>query len=84
MPRKVDGTSSILEASRWICRIAGRFGTSAFGAATSDEFRAAVDALVIACNAFTALDDHPGEIDESLPLGKEDFGYEDPDGETTP
>lgn len=67
-----DGTSTILQASRTICRMAGLFGLARFGARTSPAFMAAVQALVIACQAFEALDDQPGEIDETAPLGVED------------
>lgn len=71
MARRVDGTSSIIAASRWICRMVGRFGAARFGANTTPEFQAAVVALVIACQAWEALDDFPGEVDHT--------GGEDPD-----
>lgn len=65
MARTVDGTSTILAASRVICRLVGRFGTARFAARTTPEFGAAVEALVVACMAFEALDDYPGQIDSS-------------------
>lgn len=70
-----DGTSSILEASRTICRMVGKFGTARLAAATTPELAAAVLALSAACIAFSALDDYPGQIDETAPLGP---------GDTTP
>jgi len=43
----------------------GRFGTARFTAQTTPEFGAAVEALVLACQAFDALDDFPGEADHT-------------------
>jgi len=63
MGRTVNGVSSILEGTRLICRMVGRFGTAALSSATTPELAAAVSALVLACQAFEALDDYPGEID---------------------
>lgn len=74
MARNVRGTSSILAASRWICRIVGRFGVVRFTADTSPEFGAAVTALVLACQAFDALDDYPGEVDHTAPGSGPDVG----------
>ena len=71
MARQVNGTSSIIAASRWICRMVGRFGVARFTANTTPEFGAAVTALVLACMAWEALDDFPGEVDHT--------GGEDPD-----
>lgn len=65
MPRIVDGSSSILQGVRFICRLAGRFGVARFGAKTTPEMAAAVTALMVACAAFDALDDYPGEIDRT-------------------
>jgi hypothetical protein len=75
MGRSVTGTSSILGASRVICRMVGRFGTARFALATTPQFAAAVVALVAACQAFEALDNEPGQIDGSAPDGPEDAGY---------
>lgn len=72
MARTIDGTSSILQFSRGICRIVGRFGTVRFGNKTTPEFEAAVAALVLACQAFDALEDAPGEIDIGGGDGPED------------
>jgi hypothetical protein len=69
------GASSILEASRKICRMVGLYGTSGFQALTEDEvFTAAVAALAAACQAFEALDDYPGQIDRTAPIGAGDEG----------
>lgn len=72
MARKVNGTSGLLESSRRICRLVGRFGTANFAADTTPQFAAAVAALVVACQAFEALDNYPGEIDNRPPDGPED------------
>lgn len=67
------GASSILAASRKICRMVGLYGTSGFFAKTEDAvFTAAVAALAAACQAFDALDDYPGQIDQTPPTGPED------------
>lgn len=63
-----DGTSTILEASRKICKMVATFGVVRFAQRTTPEFGAAVSALVAACNAFEALDDFPGEIDQTIPI----------------
>lgn len=68
MGRTVDGTSSILYASRIVCRMVGKFGTARFALRTTPAFAAAVEALVTACMAFEALDDYPGQIDSSGPI----------------
>lgn len=68
MGRTVNGVSTILFASRVICKMVGRFGTAALASSTTPEFAAAVVALNIACRAFDALDDYPGEIDRTPPF----------------
>jgi hypothetical protein len=72
MARVVDGVSTIYRAARTICRVVGRFGIAGLVARTTPEFTAAVQGLVIACQAFEALDDQPLEIDRNPPLGSED------------
>lgn len=72
MARQVNGTSSILSGSRLICRMVGRFGVARFTANTTPEFGAAVAALVVACQAFEALDNYAGQIDKVAPDGPED------------
>jgi hypothetical protein len=71
MPR--TGTSTIIDAARLICRMVGQYGAWDLEASTSPAFRLAVDALVVACNAFEAADDYPGEIDTTTPSGPEDL-----------
>jgi len=75
MARTVNGVSGIWHAAKIICRLVGRFGTAALSDATTPEIATAVLALVTACQAFEALDDHPTEIDhtsggvEDVPFG---------------
>lgn len=69
------GTPTIIKLSRRICKLVAVWGASNLEARTTPEFAAAVAALVIACNAFEALDDFPGQIDNTGPT----FGG-DPDG----
>jgi hypothetical protein len=53
----------------------GKYGTAGFLDRTGDEvFTAAVAALSAACLAFEALDDYPGQIDATAPLGHGDDG----------
>jgi hypothetical protein len=54
--------------------LVGRYGAGNMAAETTPEFAAAVLALVAACNAFTALDDIPAQIDRNPPYGPEDTG----------
>lgn len=67
------GTPSIIALVRRICYYVGRYGAGNLSAATTPEFAAAVLTLVAACNAFTALDDNPAEIDRTSPYGPEDL-----------
>lgn len=67
------GVPSIIDLARRICYFVGRYGAGNMAAATTPEFAAAVLALVAACNAFTALDDQPAEIDRTAPYGPEDL-----------
>lgn len=68
-----NGSSTILKASRTICRMVGLYGITGFASRYQDAaFTAAVQALVTACNAFEALDDYPGQIDQTPPTGVED------------
>lgn len=65
-----NGGPSILDLSRRICRMEGKYGIGGFLQLTNDAtFAAAVQALAVACRAFEALDDYPGEIDRTLPQG---------------
>lgn len=72
MARTVNGVSTILYASRIICRMVGRFGVAALAAATTPEMATAVTGLRDACMAFDALDNYPGQIDKVAPDGPED------------
>lgn len=62
------GSSSIIELSRKICRIRAVYGASDLATRATPEVAAAVAALALACAAFEALDDQPGEIDNVAPL----------------
>lgn len=68
MARTVDGFSSFLVGARLICRIVGKYGTNGIATRGTPELAAAATALVVACQAFELLDDHPGEIDSSGPI----------------
>lgn len=68
------GSSSIIALVRKICKLVAVFGATDLSARTTPEFAAAVLALVAACNAFTALDDQPAQIDRNPPYGPEDTG----------
>ena len=43
-------------------------------AKTTPQFAAAVSALVLACQAFEALDDQPYQVDNTAPRGPGDLG----------
>lgn len=59
------GTPSIIKLARKICRVYGTWGAGNLATVTTVEFAEAVALLVVACHAFEALDDFPGEIDSS-------------------
>lgn len=68
-----DGSSTILQGARLICRMVGKYGTSGFASRYEDPtFTAAVAALAAACMAFDAADDYAGLIDQTPPQGPED------------
>jgi hypothetical protein len=67
------GTPTIIKLARRICRLKGSWGASDLQAKTTPAFKAAVDALVIACMAFEALDEQPAQIDRVAPYGPEDL-----------
>jgi hypothetical protein len=67
------GIPTVIKLSRTICKMVGVYGVPGLSTATTPEFAAAVLALVAACNAFTALDDYPAEIDRTTPYGPEDL-----------
>lgn len=65
-----NGASSIIAATRTICRMVGLYGVGGLQQRTGHPvFVAAVQTLVMACQAWEALDDYPGEIDQTLPTG---------------
>jgi len=68
------GVPTIILLVRKICYLVGRYGAANLSASTTPAFAAAVLALVEACNAFTALDDTPAQIDRNPPYGPEDTG----------
>jgi hypothetical protein len=68
------GVPSIIALVRKICYLVGRYGAAGLSTATTPEFATATMALVAACNAFTALDDTPAQIDRNPPYGPEDTG----------
>ena len=72
MAGKRSGTSTIIRLARIIAKMVHIFGAWDLLARTTPEFRAAVDALVLAVAAFEALDNAPGEIDLIPPAGPED------------
>lgn len=68
------GTPTIIKLARKICQIVGTYGAFDLEAKTSTAYKLAVDALVVACHAFEAADNYPGEIDYVAPQGPEDPG----------
>jgi hypothetical protein len=66
------GVPTVIRLVRRVCHIVRTYGAAGLEAATTPEFKAAVDALMLACAAFEALDDYPAEIDATLPEGPED------------
>lgn len=69
-----SGTPTIIKLARRICKLSAVWGAADLEAKTTPAFKAAVDALVIACHAFEALDDFPAQIDRTTPYGVEDVG----------
>lgn len=67
------GVPTIISSARIICKMVGVYGAPNLAASTTPEFAAAVLALVAACNAFTALDDYPAQVDRTTPYGPEDL-----------
>jgi hypothetical protein len=66
------GTPLVIKLARKICKTVSKYGASNLEASTSEAFSAAIGALIIACAAFEAADDHPAEIDITGPQGPED------------
>lgn len=59
------GTPTIIVLVRKICKMYNLYGAANLEAATTPAYAAAVAALAVACHAFEALDDFPGQIDYS-------------------
>lgn len=59
------GVSSILKGVRLICRVAEKFNTVAYVNTVNPQLAVAIQAVVTACAGLRALDDFPGEIDNS-------------------
>ncbi len=69
------GSTTIIKLVRHICRIVAIYGASDLATRTTPAFQAAVLGLTAACDAFTALDDFPGQIDATEPIrAGEDVG----------
>jgi hypothetical protein len=62
------GTPTIIKLARAICRLRAVWGAGDLATKTTPEFAAAVAALAVACAAFEALDDFPGQIDATSPI----------------
>ena len=62
------GTPKIIQSTRVICRMVHTYGATDLSTKTTPAFAAAVAALVAACAAFEALDDYPGQIDNTGPI----------------
>lgn len=59
------GTPSIIRLVRKICVLVALYGANDLESRTTPAYAAAVVALVAACQAFEALDDFPGERDNT-------------------
>lgn len=68
------GTPTIIKLARRICKLKAAWGAQDLESATTAGFADAVDALIVACLAFEALDNYPAEIDRVAPHGPEDSG----------
>lgn len=62
------GSKSIIRFARKICRLRAVYGAGDLATVATPEFAEAVAVLEIACAAFEALDNAPGEIDNVAPL----------------
>lgn len=66
------GTATIYHLARKICKMVAIYGAVDLADRTSADFAAAVQALVLACRAFEALDNAPFQTDRIPPAGPED------------
>jgi hypothetical protein len=62
-----------VKLARKICRLVNINGAIDLASRTTDEFAAAVLALVTACEALEALDDQVLQVDHTSPYGPEDL-----------
>lgn len=62
------GTPTVIRLARKICRVVAIYGAGNLSTVATVEFAEAVQALIVACQAFEALDDVPGEIDSTVPI----------------
>jgi len=64
----ITGTPTIIRLARKICKMVAVYGAGDLGTVATEEFRLAVLALVVACQALDLLDDQPFEIDATEPI----------------
>lgn len=74
MAGRRTGTSTIIRNSRKISRVFHTFGATDLSVIANPAVYAAVVALVVAFDAWSAADDHPGEIDRTAPFEDIDIG----------
>lgn len=65
MAGSITGTPTIIKLARKICQLRSIYGAGDLATKATPEFAAAVAALALACAAFEALDDFPGQIDST-------------------
>lgn len=73
MAGRRTGTPLVIALSRKICKTVAKYGASDLEASTSNQFKLAIATLMLACAAFDAADDHPGEVDATAPYGATDI-----------
>jgi len=62
------GSPTVIKLARKICKIVAIYGAGDLATKATPEMAEAVALLNIACMAFEALDDQPGEIDSTTPI----------------
>jgi hypothetical protein len=73
MAGKRDGVPTIIHMAREIAKLVNTYGAATLESKTSPQFKLAIEALIVAVRLFESLDDHPAEVDNTLPLGVEDL-----------
>lgn len=68
MAGSITGTPTIIKLARKICALRAIYGAGDLATKATPEFAAAVALLAVACAAFEALDDFPGQIDATSPI----------------